>query len=349
LLRLLRLLVLRCAWLLILGLPGLLVVPAEVRLRVLRGLLLIRSATGRRAPRTIALRRGRGLLAVLALLAVLTLLARLAVLSLLARLAVLTLLARLAVLTLLARLAVLTLLARLAVLTLLSGLTVLTLLIELALLARLAVLALTLVPLLPVLPELALRGGRLLRVLRLLLSLRLRLPLGLLLPLRRATVLDQLSEQRAVVHHPLPQLLGRGLALLRESGDVVALAVVVQRVGVVDGQQTRLLVEPLRRVAPLAHHRGHEIVGLGHGGLRVVDEPRLHLLPRLLVPLPRRRVEGADLQLRPLLVPLGELTLRLRSAALLLHGAVVLRAVHLLEFLPTPCPSLQKEQDEPHE
>jgi hypothetical protein len=262
------------------------------------------------------------LLAVLALVR-LTLvgLTRLAVLSrlfVLTRLAVLTLLG---VLTLLAVLGLLPVLALLPVLSLVPVLTLLSVLVLL-----LAVLTLSLAGHASASGTSGTPGHAGVLDVR----VAVLLP-GAVLP---GPVLDQLREQRPVVHHRLPELLRRRLPALGQIGDVVALAVLLQRVRVIDGQQPRLLLEPFGWVPALPHHIGDERVGVPHRRLRVVDEAALHVAPGLRVPLARRRLEGADLKLVTLLRPLLQLLLGSPAVARLLDGPVVFRPVHFLQLAP---------------
>ena len=53
----------------------------------------------------------------------------------------------------------------------------------------------------------------------------------------------------------------------------------------VDRDDRRLPVEIVDRVAALAHHLGHQAIGLRDGAGRIVDERRLNLFPLLLIAL----------------------------------------------------------------
>src|SRR4029453_4948364 len=110
------------------------------------------------------------------------------------------------------------------------------------------------------------------------------LALGLLgARLPRRPVLQQLLEQRPVVHQRLAQVLGGGLGAVVAGGDGVGGPVVVHHLGVVDRDVGGPLLEVVDRVAAVAHDRGDQPVGLAGGLGRLVDELGLGVAPGLEV------------------------------------------------------------------
>jgi hypothetical protein len=107
--------------------------------------------------------------------------------------------------------------------------------------------------------------------------------------------------------------------------------VVLGQVGVVDGDHLDPLVELVDRVAPVAHHPLHQLVGVGDGGRGLVDEPLLDGTPLLGVALPHGRVEVDDLEGVAALGPPGELGFGTAPVALLGDDPVVLGTEPLLQ------------------
>ena len=111
------------------------------------------------------------------------------------------------------------------------------------------------------------------------------------------------------MHERLPRILSAdGPVVLRLINRVCA-AVVLDDVGVVDGDVGRAMVEVVDRVAALAHHPGHQALGAPDGVLRGVDELRLHALPRRRVFLSRLGGQLDDVELLALLLALDQLGL----------------------------------------
>jgi hypothetical protein len=69
---------------------------------------------------------------------------------------------------------------------------------------------------------------------------------------------EHVGEQRAVVHERLAKLLGRGLAPLVGLVDLVGLAVLVERAGMLDGQVSDPLVELAGRISLLCDQLGDQ-------------------------------------------------------------------------------------------
>src|SRR3954451_15098012 len=110
----------------------------------------------------------------------------------------------------------------------------------------------------------------------------------------------------------------------------------LDEVGMVDGDERRLLVEAVDRIATLAHHLVEQRLGVAERVLGCVDEMGLGVVPLLGVLLSRRRSERLDVEL---VAGLGARREIVRRAASLLstvgsaHRPVPLRSEALLETL----------------
>src|SRR4051794_32650986 len=149
---------------------------------------------------------------------------------------------------------------------------------------------------------------------------------------------EELDKQRAEVHHRLAQVLGARLSRGRTAGDVVGGAVVLDDLGVVDGDIGRALVELVGDgVAAVAHDLHHERVGLADGGRGLVDEATLGVAPAVGVAVARGGLELADLELVAPLTALAQLGLGFAAvAAALLDRGLVFGAEALLQLLRSP-------------
>jgi hypothetical protein len=109
--------------------------------------------------------------------------------------------------------------------------------------------------------------------------------------------IQQLGEQRPVVHERLSEVVGARQPLLIGLVDRVGGPVVLGHLGVVDRDVGSSLLEVVDRVAPVAHDLGHQAVGLAGGCGRVVHEPALGGPPCLEVAVPGGGLEGNDVEL----------------------------------------------------
>src|SRR3954447_1104630 len=114
--------------------------------------------------------------------------------------------------------------------------------------------------------------------------------------------LEQLVEEGPVMHHRLPQIFGRAVAGGRGPGEPVAFAVVLDDVGVVDGDVGGPLFEVVHRVAAIRHHLLDQHVRLAESAVRIVHEARLDALPLAEIALACAGREGPDVEL---IAPLG--------------------------------------------
>jgi hypothetical protein len=115
---------------------------------------------------------------------------------------------------------------------------------------------------------------------------------------------------------------------------------------VLDGDVGRPLVEVVHRVAALGHDRGNERVGLLDGDVRLIDEARLSLSPRLPVAFGCGRAQGTDVELVVTLLSLAQLADR-RSIALLVRQALVLGPETVLHLaVPLGLPGSESDHAE---
>jgi hypothetical protein len=156
---------------------------------------------------------------------------------------------------------------------------------------------------------------------------------------------EQVGEQRAVVHHRAPQLLGGGLLTLVELGDLVRRAVLLDDGGVVDRDVARHLLEVPGRVAALLHHALDQAAGVGDGLAGPVDERLLGGAPVRGEGVAPGRVQRADVELVAAVGALLQLALGVTLAAAAVQGAVVLRAEPLAQ---PPAPALPGQQQADH-
>src|SRR5262249_59872142 len=94
---------------------------------------------------------------------------------------------------------------------------------------------------------------------------------------------QQLGEERAIVDHCLPQILGTGPSGRVLTGDVARGAIVHYDVRMIDRNVFDALVEVADRVAAGLHDFADHAIGFGDRALRIVDESRLDLPPRVAV------------------------------------------------------------------
>src|SRR5919198_2010106 len=92
---------------------------------------------------------------------------------------------------------------------------------------------------------------------------------------------EQLLEERAVMDEGLPQILRGRLAALVRRPDPVRRPIVLDDVRMVDGDRVGTRIEVVDRIAAVAHHLLDEMVRLGDGLGRRVDEAHLHRAPLL--------------------------------------------------------------------
>ena len=111
-------------------------------------------------------------------------------------------------------------------------------------------------------------------------------------------------------------------------------AVVLDDLRMVDGDVGGALLELVRDgIAAVAHDLHHERVGLADGRSGLVDEAPLRGPPALGVPVARRGLELADLELVAALAALEQLGLSLPAVAALGDRPLVLGAEALLQLL----------------
>src|SRR5215204_5504902 len=96
---------------------------------------------------------------------------------------------------------------------------------------------------------------------------------------------EQLFEERPIVHDRLPKVFRRCLVVLAGELDRVGFPVVLDDLRVVDRDVGDSLVELVHRISPLAHHVGDEPICFRQRPRRLVDEAGLHFAPRAEIPL----------------------------------------------------------------
>src|SRR6266536_4384497 len=130
--------------------------------------------------------------------------------------------------------------------------------------------------------------------------------------------LEQLLEERAVVHERDPRVLGGGLAAGARDRDRMRGTVVLDHVRMIDREIRRALLEVVDRIAALAHELLDQGVSLQDRLVRIVHETLLDRPPACGEAAAGGRPEMAHLELltpRPLLAAVGAGLPRSRVAA----------------------------------
>ena len=162
---------------------------------------------------------------------------------------------------------------------------------------------------------------------------------------RRATFSHELLEQHAVVHEPLPQVLGVGkvcvslMALLGGMGGVIML----NDLGVVGGDELGAVVEVpdgVDGVATLVHHVHDEPICLVQGRPGAIDEVGLHGLPASRVALAGRGLQRTDIEPIAPVRDLAQVPRRIALAAAYAHLAFVLGSESLLQVGAATTPGI---------
>jgi hypothetical protein len=142
----------------------------------------------------------------------------------------------------------------------------------------------------------------------------------------RTVLLEQVSEQDAVVHHGLPQLLGVDVVASVGGGQSSGCPIVLDDLGVLDGKVGDALFETVRGVTARPHDLLDELIGTRHRRRWIIDELRLKADP---CRFEARAVCVAQLVESKMLDATrsrSELTFRATSASELLDGPLVLGA-----------------------
>ncbi len=97
------------------------------------------------------------------------------------------------------------------------------------------------------------------------------------------TIIDfeKVIEQRAIVDNGNPQFLGAGLAALAALHQRLCGPIVLDHVRMIDGDVIGSSLEVLDWITACGHHLRHQIVGLGHSSVGVIDKACLHPAPFL--------------------------------------------------------------------
>ena len=162
-------------------------------------------------------------------------------------------------------------------------------------------------------------------------------PGQLALPLRLTCLaffgLQQVVEERAVVHHRPPQVFGLDAAAGVPFRDHVGGPVLLDHMRMIDRDVSGSLVEIPHRVAAVAHHILDQRVRLRDGCRRVVHELGLRLSPFREVSVPLACRQRLDLVVLDAFLARLELALRLPLVAGRLQRSLVFRPVSLGQML----------------
>ena len=137
---------------------------------------------------------------------------------------------------------------------------------------------------------------------------------------------DQIVEQGAKVDHPLPKVLGARLTTPIPNGDVMGLVIMFDDDRVIDGNVPDPLVEVADRITSRLHHIPDQRVSECNRSRRIVDEPRLNVVPATSELAALRRAQRPDIEFLHPALALGKIGLSLRTIALRLNGPVIFRA-----------------------
>src|ERR1044071_492882 len=114
---------------------------------------------------------------------------------------------------------------------------------------------------------------------------------------------EQIGEERSEVDHRLSQVFGGGASALVVAHDVARRAIVHDDVRMIDRDVGNTLLEIANGIATRVHDVADEAVCLDDRALRIVDEPRLHLTPRVREPPRIVRCERTDVEPFDALLP----------------------------------------------
>ena len=152
---------------------------------------------------------------------------------------------------------------------------------------------------------------------------------------------EQLLEECAVVDEGLTLRLRADVGLLLRQVKGVSCSIVLHRVGVIDRDVGRTLIEIVDRITTFAHHLSHESIRLTHRTRRIVDENALYDVPLLGIFLVRIRRQRDDVELLSLPFARNELLLGGALIAGLVDGPFILRAEVFLSVVWFSCGQLQ--------
>jgi len=151
---------------------------------------------------------------------------------------------------------------------------------------------------------------------------------------RRLQVLEQLREQRAVVHDRLPEIFGASHSVVARLSEGTRRAVVLHDRGVIDREIGGAGIEVLDGVAARPHHLGDELICPSRCADWVIDELCLEGAPRRVEA--RALCGGQIAKVKFFDTPgtLRELVFRARLAAVFTDGSLVFGPEALSEPRP---------------
>lgn len=149
-----------------------------------------------------------------------------------------------------------------------------------------------------------------------------------------AGLFEQFGKERPVREECLPLLFCPYRPLLAGVPDDASLPVVVDELGVINGDQIRLMVEIVHRITAVSHDPGHEPVRSGQGLLRRIDESGLDLSPLLCEGITINTAQRLKLQTVPLVDAFSQLRIGLVRVTGGGEGAVIFGTKLLSKLAP---------------